>query len=143
MTGIHHFLMKSNAALTRKILARAAKELSLSKGQPKILEYLYYNGEENQKTIALNCEIEQQTVGSILLRMEKQGLIKRRQKDGNRRSLHVSLTDKGKEVTLRLTKILREEDEKALKNLTKEEVETLKRLLNTVSATLKDREDDK
>lgn len=64
-------------------------------GQPKILEYLAEYGEHEQKDIATYREIEPATVGSILLRMETAGLIARRNRPDNRRSLYVSLTPKG------------------------------------------------
>lgn len=51
-------------------------------GQPKVLECLMEQGESNQKAIADYCEIEQATVGSILTRMERDGLIVRNQRGG-------------------------------------------------------------
>lgn len=70
MEPIHYLLMKAHTNLNRWILKEAAG-LGLSPGQPKILECLARLGECNQKTIAQFCEIEQATVGSILLRMER------------------------------------------------------------------------
>ena len=72
-----------------------ANKIGLTSGQPKILYCLSKFKEADQKTIANYCEIEQATVGSILLGMENAGLIVRKQHEGNRRSLYVSLTDKG------------------------------------------------
>ena len=83
---LHLLLLRSQAAMHREIMAEAAR-LKLSPGQPKILEYLLQTGESNQKAIALHCEIEPATVGSILTRMERDGLIARAQHAGNRRSL--------------------------------------------------------
>ena len=64
-----------------------AGALGLTPGKPKILEFLRLFGESNQKAIAAYCEIELATVGNILLGMEKEGLIIRQNKDGNRRSM--------------------------------------------------------
>ena len=90
MESLHYLLMKSHAMLSRNILSQANK-IGLTSGQPKILDFLIKFGEADQKTIASYCEIEPATVGSILMRMEENGLIHRRQKEGNRRSLYVSL----------------------------------------------------
>lgn len=95
MESLHYLLMKTHAHINRLILSQAAA-IGLSPGQPKILECLLLNGECNQKAIAENCEIEQATVGSILSRMERDGLVCRSQRDGNRRSLYVSLTPQGR-----------------------------------------------
>ena len=94
MESLHYLLMRAHGAVKRAVLAEGAK-LGLTPGQPKILEFLMKNGESDQKTLAAECEIEQATAGGILLRMEEAGLIARRRRDGNRRSLYVSLTPKG------------------------------------------------
>ena len=135
MEPLHYLLMKTQSQLHRQIMAQAA-DLGLSPGQPKILECLTECGECNQKTIARYCEIEQATVGSILLRMEEGGLILRRQKEGNRRSLYVSLTDQGMEAAEKLRDIFRNMEEEATRGLSQEEVETLKSMLWNMCMTM-------
>lgn len=93
--SFHHRLMKTYFAMHRCVMS-AAKQLGLTSGQPKVLEFLREQEGVDQKTIAKNCEIESATVGSILDRMEKSGLIRRQRIDGNRRSLYVFLTDEGR-----------------------------------------------
>ena len=63
--SFHHKLMKTYFAMHRRVMS-AAKELGLTSGQPKILEYLSEQEGVEQKTIARSCEIESATVGSIL-----------------------------------------------------------------------------
>ena len=84
MESLHYLLMKTHTILNRQILNCAGKA-GLTAGQPKVLEFLSQHGESDQKTIASYCEIEPATVGSILLRMERSGLIVRQQHEGNRR----------------------------------------------------------
>lgn len=131
MEGLHYLLMKANANLNRRIMGEAAT-LGLSPGQPKVLECLMELGESNQKTIAAFCEIEQATVGSILLRMERDGLVRRAQRDGNRRSLYVSLTPEGIRRGEQLAEIFRRADALAAEGLTLEEQEQLGILLEKV-----------
>lgn len=90
-------------------------------------------GESNQKAIAEYCEIEQATVGNILLGMEKEELITRRQKDGNRRSLYVSLTPKGEELAVKVIDILNEEENGITAGLSEQEKSTLALLLDKIS----------
>ena len=131
MEPLHYLLMKTNAQLNRRIMAEAAA-LGLSPGQPKVLECMTGCGECNQRTIARYCEIEQATVGSILLRMERDGLVRRVQKDGNRRALYVSLTEKGRQVALQVQQIFQQADARAAAALTTEESLRLQQLLQRV-----------
>ena len=131
MESLHYLLMKAHANLNRWILNEAA-ELGLSPGQPKVLECLMERGESNQKTIADYCEIEQATVGSILTRMERDGLIVRSQREGNRRSLYVSLTPKGRAMGERMAAVFCRADVLAAAGLSEEERILLPVLLEQV-----------
>lgn len=137
MEGLHYLLMKSQALFSRRVLSEISK-IGLSSGQPKILDFLLQYGEADQKTIAAHCEIEQTTVGSILLRMESAGLVLRRQKEGNRRSLYVSLTSAGKEKAEKLMDIFRGIEADATANLSVQEMETLNRLLSQICIALQE-----
>ena len=134
MESLHYLLMKAHTRMHRQIRARAA-ELKLTSGQPKILEYLLQFGESNQKAIADYCEIEQATVGSILMRMEATGLITRTQHQGNRRSLYVTLTTEGRAAAEEMEQIFIHEEEKVCANLTMEEQMQLRQLLEKLCST--------
>lgn len=114
--------------VSRKVLSEVSK-IGLTSGQPKVLDFLLQYHEADQKTIAAYCEIEQATVGSILFRMENAGFVVRKQKEGNRRSLFVSLTDKGTKAAMQLTDIFRSVEEKATIELTDAELTQLKKTL--------------
>ncbi|OUO95093.1 MarR family transcriptional regulator [Cloacibacillus sp. An23] len=131
MESLHYLLMKAHGAMRRAMLAEGAK-LGLTPGQPKILEFLMKNGESDQKTLAADCEIEQATAGGILLRMEEAGLIARRRKEGNRRSLYVSLTAAGAEAARRMDDAARGLDRRAASRLPDGAEERLKEMLASV-----------
>ena len=128
MESLHYLLMKSNSVFAKNIMFNANK-IGLTSGQPKILYCLSKFKEMDQKTIANYCEIEQATVGSILLGMENAGLIVRKQHEGNRRSLYVSLTDKGIEAADKMQVIFNEVESKAIEKLSNDEITLLKTLL--------------
>lgn len=128
MNSLHHLWMKTYLQLNRMVLDRAAA-LGLSPGQPKILEFLAAQGEHEQKAIADYCEIEPATVGSILTRMEAAGLVTRRNRPGNRRSLYVSLTPRGQELAGALNGVFAEAEAQITAGLTAEERQTLTGLL--------------
>ena len=135
MENLHYLLMKSHAMFSRRVLAEVSK-IGLTSGQPKILDFLLQYPEADQKTIAAYCEIEPATVGSILLRMEENGLILRRQKAGNRRSLYVSLTDKGRDAAARVEEIFHTVEADAARELSPDEVHLLQELLNKLCTGL-------
>ena len=135
MESLHYLLMKTHAMFYRKIQAEIGK-IGLTSGQPKILEFLQKYKEADQKTIASYCEIEQATVGSILLRMETAGLVVRRQKEGNRRSLYVSMTEKGEKAAQQLTGIFQSVEANAASELSENEVTALKELLTKLSDSM-------
>lgn len=135
MESLHYLLLKSNALFHKRIVSEMGR-IGLTPGQPKVLEYLRLYGEADQKTIAAYCEIEPATVGSILLRMEDAGLILRRQKAGNRRSLYVSLTDKGRQAAGQVEETFTRFEEEATRGLSPQEVETLRELLSKLYSSL-------
>ena len=142
MESLHYLLMKSYSVLNRKILAGVGA-LGLTPGQPKVLDYLSRFGERDQKTIAAYCEIEPATVGSILLRMEEGGLILRRQKAGNRRSLYVSLTEKGLEAANRMTDVFHDAETVASAELSDEETARLRELLDKLCTAMESQNEGK
>lgn len=135
MESLHYLLMKTHSLFSKRVMAEAS-HAGLTSGQPKVLEYLTLFGEADQKTIAAYCEIEPATVGSILLRMEENGLILRRQKAGNRRSLYVSLTDKGRDAAARVEEIFHTVETDAARELSSDEVQLLQELLNKLCTGL-------
>ena len=142
MESLHYLLMKSHAMLSHRILSEASR-LGLTPGQPKVLEFLLRHGESDQKTIAAYCEIEPATVGSTLLRMEEGGLILRRQKAGNRRSLYVSLTEKGLEAANRMTGVFHDAETVASAELSDEEEARLRELLDKLCTAMESQNEGK
>lgn len=95
-TSFHYLLMASQALFQRKVMAHLT-DCGLTAGQPKVLDYLGLHNGSVQKAIAAGCQIEPATLTGILNRMEEKGLIYRQMENGDRRSLHVYLTEEGKE----------------------------------------------
>ncbi|MFQ7102844.1 MAG: MarR family winged helix-turn-helix transcriptional regulator [Anaerovoracaceae bacterium] len=135
MESLHYLLMKSHAMVHRRVTSKTSS-IGLTSGQPKVLDFLLRFHEADQKTIAAYCEIEPATVGSILSRMETSGLVVRRQKEGNRRSLYVSLTEKGVNAAEKLTEIFRSVEDEATCRLSEDERDTLRELLSRICDTL-------
>ena len=92
----YHKLMMENHTFFSRMVFERLSGTGLSTGQPKILEYLFSHDGAIQKDIAEACTVEPATATSLLSRMEKNGLVERKSKDGDRRYTCVFLTEKGR-----------------------------------------------
>ena len=91
-----HYLIMAQQALFQKGLLARLKDTDLTSGQPKILDYLADHDGASQKDIAQGCHVEPGTLTTLLNRMEEMDLVERRMLNGNRRSYHIFMTEKGK-----------------------------------------------
>ena len=135
MESLHYLLMRCHAGVSRRVMARAG-EMGLSAGQPKVLGFLLAAGEADQRTIAAHCQIEPATVGGILLRMEKAGLVERSRREEDRRAVRVRLTVAGRRAAQAMEEVFRQAEAPAAAALTEEEMARLKELLQKVSRAL-------
>lgn len=115
----------------KELLARL-KDTGLTIGQPKILDYLKDHDGAGQKDIARGCHIEPGTLTTLLNRMEDIGLVERRTLNGNRRSLYVFLTEKGKQQVALVTEAFSAMEEEAFRGISETECEILMRLMHQV-----------
>lgn len=131
MESIHYLLM-SDHFLVQKSLLTSIKDSELTPGQPKILDYLQNHNGCVQKEIAKGCHIEPASITVILKGMESKGYIERKMLSGDRRSLYVFLTEKGKKYIEYLNKKFDKVENTALKNFSEDEKQQLNDLLMRV-----------
>lgn len=116
-----HYLSMAIHSMVQKNFMERVKPSGLTLGQPKILDYLKDHNGASQREIAAACHIEPGSLTSVLNRMEEKGLIERRMLDGNRRTFYIFMTEDG----IRLKEVVEENflsiEEKAFKDITKEE----------------------
>ncbi len=141
MEKTFHYLVMSVHLQFQKFLLANLKDTDLTSGQPKVLEYLLYHDGAVQKQIAAACHIEPATITSVLLGMKKNGLIIRKNRNNNRRSLYVYLTDKGRELAERIRSEFEIVEENALVGFSDTEKEMLTRLLARVNCNMKESND--
>lgn len=112
--------------------------LTVGEGQPRILDCLLDRGELTQRELADLCMFDATTMSRTLDKMEQAGLIQRNRNPASRRSHLISLTEIGKEKG----KLVREEfnwlDEILQKGITKDELETVYRILEKIEKNLTD-----
>ena len=128
MESIHYLLM-SDHFLVQKSLLTSIKDSELTPGQPKILDYLQNHNGCVQKEIAKGCHIEPASITVILKGMESKGYIERKMLNGDRRSLYVFLTEKGKSAFLHHASFNKRMTEEVLKQVEEEELPVLGKML--------------
>lgn len=131
-----HYLLMTDHLLFQKSLLIDIKNTNLTSGQPKILDYLLFHDGAVQKEIAEACHIEPATITSLLLGMENKGLILRKNRDGNRRSLYVYLTDEGRSLAEQIELKFQAIEEKALTGFHEDEKELFTCFLTRVKQNM-------
>lgn len=133
-----HYLFMANHAMLQKRLFADIKELGLSIGQPKVLDFLKENDGAVQKEIAQGCHIEPASLSTILAGMEKSGLITRKMCKNNRRNLNVYMTAKGKTVCEQVTEKFSDIEKNALSGFTDNEIEVILSYLTKIHNNLEE-----
>lgn len=119
--SFHYLLMTTHLTLQKNLLA-LLHDTGLTSGQPKILDYLHEHDGANQKEIAAACHMEAASLTAVLNGMENKNLIERRMLNGNRRSSHIFLTEKGKEMQKKVLDAFSHLETLAFKNIPNEDL---------------------
>lgn len=117
-----HYLTMANQMLIQKRLLEQLKDTGLTLGQPKVFDFLKDHDGASQKEIAAGCLIEAGSLTSILNRMEEKGLIERKMLNGNRRTFHIFMTEKGKENQKKVEQAFQKIEETAKEGISREEL---------------------
>ena len=135
MNSFHYLMMVTQSTFQRRVLDLTAKE-GLLPGQPKVLDFLKDNDGCEQKAIARGCCLDPATVTGLLNRMETAGLITRSQQNGNRRSFHIYMTEKGKSLQEKTELIFDQCESLALKDVAPEEFDVYMKVLRKIYTNL-------
>lgn len=112
--------------------------LTVGEGQPRILDCLLDRKELTQRELADLCMFDVTTMSRTLDKMEQAGLIQRNRNPVSRRSHLIRLTEKGKEKGKQVREEFAWLDGTLQKGLTREELETLYRILEKIEKNLTD-----
>ncbi|MFR3730427.1 MarR family winged helix-turn-helix transcriptional regulator [Lacrimispora sp.] len=119
MKSFHYLLMAGQSIYQRRVMDRL-RDTDLTSGQPKVLDYLRNFDGATQKEIADACFLEAATITSVLNGMEAKGLIVRKRLNGNRRSYHVFMTEKGKVLQKKVEEIFLQLEEETFRDIPEE-----------------------
>ncbi|NDO47000.1 MarR family transcriptional regulator [Clostridium sp. MD294] len=139
MNFTFHYLLMANHLMLQKQLFNNIKDLKLTLGQPKVLDYLRENNGAMQKDIAKGCHIEPASLSTILNGMEKNGFITRNTDKQSRRNINIFMTEKGKKICEQIKQEFIEIESKALLHFSKEEIEQLTEYMMKIYNNLEER----
>lgn len=134
--SLHYKLRICHTNCQKVIVSHLKKRTNLKPGEPKILEFLAEHEPCEQKQIALGCNLDPASVTGILGRMETRGLIRREIRNGNRRSLYVSMTDLGRSMVTKVEETFSFVDNHAIAGLSAAESEQFLELLDKINQNL-------
>lgn len=117
MKSTFHYLLMANQSMVHKAVFSMLKDSGLTLGQPKVLDCLKGHDGAGQKEIAAECHVDPASITAILNGMEDKGLIERRHLNGNRRSSHVFLTEKGKQMQQKVEQSFHQIEENAFADI--------------------------
>jgi len=98
-------------------------------GQPFLLFALYHSNGQSQKDLANKLNIKAATITIMVKRMEKVGLVERRQDLEDMRVSRVYITEKGLEVCKEVEEIRKVIEAESFKDFTEDEKMMLRKLL--------------
>ncbi|MCM8712096.1 MarR family transcriptional regulator [Clostridium sp. SYSU_GA19001] len=102
-------------------------EIGIYPGQPPLLMALGHNNGQTQRELADKLKIKPATITVMINRMEKSGLVERRQDTEDQRKSRVYLTEKGREVGLKVKDSINTINDEVFTNFTEEEKVLIRR----------------
>jgi MarR family transcriptional regulator, lower aerobic nicotinate degradation pathway regulator len=97
-----------------------------------LLGFLWQEDGVTQAELSAKSQIDRTTMGGLIDRLEKEGLVARRSHPEDRRAYRICLTEKGKALEPELTLLGLKVQEKFSAKLDPQEVETLQSLLEKI-----------
>ncbi|HOJ89117.1 MAG: MarR family winged helix-turn-helix transcriptional regulator [Pseudothermotoga sp.] len=121
-----------------RILQEELEKHDIHPGQPPMLILIEKNNGITQNEIADKLNVRAATVAIMLRRMERAGLIQKRQDENDRRVQHVYLTEKGKNICGILKERAERIEQIAMQGFSESERQELVKLLDRVITNFKD-----
>ncbi|MGL4634379.1 MAG: MarR family winged helix-turn-helix transcriptional regulator [Beijerinckiaceae bacterium] len=116
--------------------AALLSELGLFPGQDQVLRALASENDLTMGQIAEMLSIRPPTASKMISRMELQGLLLRKDKDGDARLVAVAISEEGLKRSMEIDRISKKLEKEALAGLDDKDMRRLRRLLKKVSKNL-------
>lgn len=132
-----YFLLNTAIRLYYLRTHELLEKIGLYPGQPRVLHALWIKDGLSQKEIGKELNIKPSTVTVMINRMEKAGLVKRKQDAKDLRVSNVYLEKKGLELKSEIKEIGKIVNEETFAGFSDEEKELMSKFLKRISDNLK------
>lgn len=123
-----HLIRDVSRMLTKSLQTRLV-EHSVSFGHWAFLRILWVNNGLTQRELSDKAGVMESTTFSALKAMEARGLIERQHQNGNRKKVHIYLTQEGQSLKKILVPMAEEVNEIAVRDIPAKDVATTRRTL--------------
>lgn len=106
-------------------------------GQPPVLFCLYKNNGQSQRELAKSINVKPATITVMIKRLEKSGLVERKQDKKDQRVSRIFLTESGEKVCEKLKVIHAEIERECFEGFSEEEKIVIRRLFMQIRDNLK------
>jgi DNA-binding MarR family transcriptional regulator len=131
------YLLHMLTHASRSKLDEALRHLELSSFQYTILSVLAHNENLSSSRLSRRFYVTPQTMGEVILLLERRGLLERREDPANKKALLLSLTTFGRSVCAEGDVIVRKFERTIFGGLSGTEVATLRSVLTRALAALR------
>jgi DNA-binding MarR family transcriptional regulator len=126
-----HLVKDARRAMERALQARLAAH-AVPFGHWTYLRILWESDGLTQRELSALAGVMEPTTFGALRAMEARGYIERRQRPGNRRNVYIHLTRKGRALESKLVPLAEEVNRVAVRGMSRDDVATLRSLLNAM-----------
>jgi DNA-binding MarR family transcriptional regulator len=118
----------------RLYIADELGDLGIGAGQFPFLMALYHRDGRTQEELTQAVNVDKATTTRAIGKLVKEGYVRKERDSKDRRAYRVHLTDKANDIKPKLRRTLRKWTELLTQDLTKEEEETLRKLMDKMTA---------
>lgn len=133
-----HLLHRTDVKLTNYFIKKL-KPYRVTPKQCGIISVLDSQRGTTQKELAEFIDKNQTTVVRMIHSLERKGIVKKTFNDGDRRSHYLFLTEKGEDLKNTLLPVVKDAHDFVMSNLSTEEIQQLKSLLNKLYDNVSDK----
>jgi len=132
------YLIHDVSRLRRQLYDQRSRHLGITRSQWWVLFNLARRAGSpmNQNELAQMLEMGSASIGELLRRLEKSGFIKRQAVPGDRRSKHVVIADRGREVLENMRFVARTSNDAIMAGISQNEQQVLDDLLSRMKVNL-------
>jgi DNA-binding MarR family transcriptional regulator len=134
-----HLVKDATRAFVRALQVRLAEQ-DVSFGHWTFLRILWEHDGLTQKQLSDEAGVMEPTTFAAVTAMERRGYVKREQRPGNRKNVHVTLTPRGRALKRKLVPLAEEVNRIGIEGIPSTDVATTRRVLLAIISNLADQE---